>query len=175
MITAISEYAYEHFRLSHMLADMRFAPGTPEPGDRLPQLDVQTTQGERITLDDLDRPHLFVFGSNTCPMAASAGDVLIELHREWGEKVRLVLVQVREAHSGERIPQPRTMEEKVAHARRLGDALGIPFAVAVDDLDGSLHASLDPKPNAAYLVGVDGTILFRTRGASDERALLVPI
>ena len=171
MTSAPPEYAYEHFRLSHMLADMRFTPGTPAPGDRLPQLDLRTAVGERITFADLDRPHLFVFGSNTCPMTASAGDVLLDLHREWGEQVRFVLVQVREAHPGERIPQPRAIEEKVAHARRLGEMLGVPFTVAVDDLDGSFHASLDAKPNAAYLVDAQGTIVFRALWSRDGDGL----
>lgn len=169
--TTASEYRYEHFRLSHMLADMRFAPDTPAAGDRLPQLDLQTLEGERITVEDLDRPHLFVFGSNTCPMTASARDVLGALQREFGEQVRFVLVQVREAHPGEHIPQPRSFEEKVAHAHRLRDSLGVTFTVAVDDLDGSFHASLDPKPNAAYLVDSQGRILFRSIWSTDEGAL----
>ena len=164
-------YRYERFRLSHMLADMRFDPDTPATGDHLPQLDLQTLDGERITFEDLDRPHLFVFGSNTCPMTASAGDVLGDLHREFGDKIRFVLVQVREAHPGEYIPQPSSFEEKEAHARRLRDALGVVFTVAVDDLDGSFHLSLDPKPNAAYLVDTQGMILFRSMWSSDEKGL----
>lgn len=169
--TTATGYRYEHFRLSHMLADMRFGPETPAPGDRLPQLDLHTLDDERITFDDLDRPHLFVFGSNTCPMTASAGDVLGDLHSEFGEQIRFVLVQVREAHPGEHIPQPDSFEEKQAHARRLRDSLGVTFTVAVDDLDGSFHASLDPKPNAAYLVDTQGTILFRSMWSTDKKGL----
>jgi hypothetical protein len=166
-----SEYRYERFRLSHMLADLRFDPDTPAAGERLPQLDLETLAGGRITFEDLDRPHLFVFGSNTCPMTASSGEVLAALHREFGEQVRFVLVQVREAHPGERIPQPRSFEEKVAHARTLRDRLGVPFTVAVDDLEGSFHASLEPKPNAAYLVDPHGTIVFRSMWARDDEGL----
>jgi hypothetical protein len=162
-----SDYRYDHFELRHMLADMRFAPGTPGPGDVLPHLDLETLEGERITRDDLDRPHLFVFGSNTCPMTRSAGGVLGELHREFGDAVRFVLVQVREAHPGEHLPQPSSFEAKKRHAARLRGSLGLDVTVAVDDLDGSFHRSLDPKPNAAYLVSTDGTILFRSVWSSD--------
>jgi hypothetical protein len=169
--TSGSTYRYDHFRLSHMMADVRFDPDTPTTGDRLPQLDLDTLDGERITFGDLDRPHLFVFGSNTCPMTASAGGVLAELHREFGDDIRFVLVQVREAHPGEHIPQPSSVEEKRAHARRLRDTLGVNFAVAVDDLDGSFHSSLDPKPNAAYLVDTQARILFRSMWSSDEQGL----
>ena len=169
--TSGSTYRYDRFRLSHMLADMRFDPDTPTTGDRLPQLDLDTLDGQHITFEDLDRPHLFVFGSNTCPMTASARDVLGDLHREFGDRVRFVLVQVREAHPGEHIPQPSSVEEKRAHARRLRDTLGVSFTVAVDDLDGSFHSSLDPKPNAAYLVDRQGRILFRSMWSSDEPGL----
>ena len=164
-------YRYDHFRLSHMLADMRFDPDTPTTGDRLPHLDLPTLDGERLTFASLNRPHLFVFGSNTCPMTASARDVLGRLHREFGARVRFVLIQVREAHPGESIPQPDSMEKKRAHARRLRQTLGVEFAVAVDDLEGSFHSSLDPKPNAAYLVDTQAKILFRSMWSSDEQRL----
>jgi hypothetical protein len=38
--------------------------------------------------------------------------------------------------------------------------------VAVDDVDGTLHPRLDPKPDAAYLIGTDGTVLFRSLWAN---------
>ena len=169
--TDTAGYRYDTFRLSHMLADMRFATDTPGPGDLLPQLDLQTLDGDRLTLETVDRPHLFVFGSNTCPMTASSPEVLNALHRDFGEQVRFVLVQVREAHPGEHIPQPATLEEKAQHAHCLRKALGVAFTVAVDDLEGSFHASLDPKPNAAYLVDRDGRIRYRSLWATDEDRL----
>lgn len=170
-VTTDPDYRYDHFELRHMLADMRFAPDSPGPGDAVPHLDLETLDGGRITRDSLDRPHLFVFGSNTCPMTASAGGALERLHQRFGDAVRFVLVQVREAHPGEDVPQPTTFEEKAGHAARLRDSLGVTFTVAVDDLDGSFHSSLDPKPNAAYLVDTDGTIVFRSMWSSDEAGL----
>jgi hypothetical protein len=169
--TTRSAYRYEHFELRHMLADVRFAPDSPKAGERLRHLDLQTVDGEDLGLGDLDRPHLFVFGSNTCPMTASAGEPLERLHERFGHAVGFVLVQVREAHPGEHVPQPSTLDEKRAHARRLRDSLGVSFTVAVDDLAGSFHTSLDPKPNAAYLVDSDGVIVFRSLWASDENGL----
>jgi hypothetical protein len=43
--------------------------------------------------------------------------------------------------------------------------------VAVDDVDGTLHRALGPKPNSAYLIRPDGTILFRSHWASDTAGL----
>jgi hypothetical protein len=37
--------------------------------------------------------------------------------------------------------------------------------------DFDLHRQLDPKPHAAYLVGTDGTVRWRTLWANDEPAL----
>ena len=169
-ITA-SNYRYANFRLQHMLADLRFDPESPGPGDRLVHLDLETVDGEHIGLGELDRPHLFVFGSMTCPMTASAGAPLGRLHRRFGDAIRIVLVNVREAHPGELLPQPSTVEDKLANARRLQRSVDADITIAVDDLDGTFHTSLDPKPNAAYLVAADGTILFRSLWASDEDGL----
>jgi hypothetical protein len=85
-----------------------------------------------------------VFGSNTCPMTASARDVLRRLHREFGEQVRFVLVQVSEAHPRGAHRSAPSIEEKRPHARRLRVTLGVEFAAGVDDLEGSFHASLGP-------------------------------
>jgi hypothetical protein len=148
--TARADYRCEHFQLRHMLADLRFDQDGPGPGDRLPELRLLTIDGETIELDALDRPHLFVFGSNTCPMTAAAAAPLDRLRARFGDEVRFVLVQVREAHPGEHLGQADSFEQKVAQARRLRAALGVDLTVAVDELDGRFHTSLDPKPNAAY-------------------------
>ena len=69
------------------------------------------------------------------------------------------------------MPQPRTFEQKLEHARRLKQQFDIPWTVASDDIDGTLHRALDTKPNAAYLMGVDGRLVFRSLWAGDDQAL----
>ena len=51
------------------------------------------------------------------------------------------------------------------------DLQRIPYEVAVDDIDGTLHRALSPKPNSAYLLGKDGKILFRAHWANDTSGL----
>ena len=53
----------------------------------------------------------------------------------------------------------------------LRDFHGHQFEVAVDDVDGTFHQTLSPKPNSAYILGKDGTILFRAHWASDKNGL----
>jgi len=59
----------------------------------------------------------------------------------------------------------------MTHAQRLRDLYSFEFEVAVDDLDGTLHRALSPKPNSAYVLGADATILFRAHWANDTKAL----
>jgi hypothetical protein len=81
------------------------------------------------------------------------------------------MVNVREAHPGKTFPQPTTLTTKIAHAERLRDLHGFEFEVAVDDVEGTLHRAMSPKPNSAYLLAKDGTILFRAQWANDTNAL----
>ncbi|MGE0446554.1 MAG: TlpA family protein disulfide reductase [Vicinamibacterales bacterium] len=156
-----------------VLADMRFRGDDPAPGAQVPPFDLVQTDGSRLRAADLASvgPVLLVFGSSTCPVTDNAAPGLKELHRRFGSRVRIVLVNVREAHPGAACPQPLSMEEKICHAQTLRELHGLSFSVAVDDIDGTLHRALSPKPNSAYLLGTDGTILFRAHWANDTAAL----
>lgn len=104
-------------------------------------------------------------------MTASAGPALKQLYLEYGDRVAFVTLYVREAHPGERYPQPDSFEEKLHHARAYQQRDGIPWPVAVDDIEGNLHRTLDPKPNAAYVMDRDGNVAFRALWSNDETAL----
>ena len=99
-----------------------------------------------------------MFGSVTCPMTASAMPLLLQLHTEFGSDVAFIMLNVREAHPGEHFRQPRTIEEKLEHARALKQFYDIPWTVAADNINGDLHRALDPKPNSAFLVNSDGSL-----------------
>jgi hypothetical protein len=104
-------------------------------------------------------------------MTASAGPALKRLHADVGDRIAFVTVYVREAHPGAHYPQPRTLEQKVAHARAYKQRDAIPWIVAVDDIAGSFHRALDPKPNNAYFVDENGYIVFRLLWSNDEAGL----
>ncbi len=152
---------------------MYFAKDDPGPGDRVPNFDLPTLGGGRFRSADLGEtgPALLIFGSYTCPVTDNSAPGLNELHARFGDQVRFVMANVREAHPGEAVPQPKTLEEKTAHAEQLRDLHSFKFEVAVDDIDGTFHRALSPKPNSAYVLGKDGTILFRAQWANDTKAL----
>jgi thiol-disulfide isomerase/thioredoxin len=153
---------------------MSFGKEDPGPGDRIPDFDLPALDGGRFRSTDLTEtgPALLVFGSYTCPVTESAAPGLNQLHARFGGQVRFVMVNAREAHPGENIPQPQSTDQKTANAEQLRDVHGFDFEVAVDDIDGTLHRALSPKPNSAYIVDRDGTILFRAQWANDTSALL---
>ena len=168
-----SAYRYQRFTTGLLLDDLRFGKEALAPGGRLPESDVVTTEGERFKITDFikEKPLLLVFGSMTCPMTQSSKPTLKRLYSDYGDKVAFVMLNVREAHPGETWPQPETPEEKLEHARALKASDAMPWTVAADDIDGSLHRALDTKPNAAYLIDRDGTVVFRSLWARDEGAL----
>ncbi len=166
-------YRYDRFTTGLLLRDMRFRKGAAAPGDIVPAFNVVTTDGEELTNQDVfgNRPVLLLFGSITCPMTASAMPFLTQLHSEYGDRVDFIMLNVREAHPGEHFRQPVTVAEKLDHARALKQLYGISWTVATDNIEGSLHRALDPKPNSAFLINIDGIIVFRSLWASDQKAM----
>lgn len=114
---------------------------------------------------------LLVFGSVTFPITESAGEELRELHAQYGDRIRFVMVNVREAHPGGRTGQPRTSENKLRNAIALKAHHGFRFEVAVDDIDGTLHRAFGTRPSSAYLIDPTGTILFRAHWSNASDAL----
>jgi hypothetical protein len=167
-----SKYRFDDLTTLMILDDLHFRRDDPGPGEKLPDFDLPTTQGGRFRSADLgSRPVFMIFGSRTCPITESSGPHLMDLHESYGSGIRFVMVNTREAHPGEIITQPRSADEKFEHAVALQDHHGFAFEVAVDDIDGTLHRTLGPKPNSAYLVDREGTILYRAHWANDHQSL----
>ncbi|AEF40655.1 TlpA family protein disulfide reductase [Hoyosella subflava] len=147
-----------------IMRDLRIPSNDLGAGDAIPDVDLPTTEGGRFTTDSIaadGRPILLVFGSLTCPVTESAGRGLLDLHRRYGDVIRFVVVNVREAHPGADIPQPRVIGEKMHNARNLKGHHGFAFEVAVDDIHGSVHRAFGARPSSAYIIDPSGIIVFR--------------
>lgn len=162
-------YRYQHFSREVMLDATTF----PSHVGTLAQSPLVSTEEQVVFVRDLLRsgPLLIVCASITCPMASAAVAPLRRLYRQHCRRVRFVTLYTREAHPGEHYPQPDTMQQKLKHARAYKERDRIPWLVAVDDLDGTFHRDLDPKPNAAYFVSAKGRIVFRVLWANDVAGL----
>jgi peroxiredoxin len=171
---APADYRFDHPTMSAVLRDMYIPKGDPGPGDQVEPFDLPTTDGGRVSTADLEedgRPVLLVFGSQTCPVTESAADGLKALHSAYGAEVRFVMVNVREAHPGLSIRQPHSALDKLRNARDLKRRHQLPFEVAIDDLDGTLHRALGPRPNSAFLIEPSGRITFRAHWANQTGAI----
>jgi hypothetical protein len=165
-------YRYDRFSPKLLFRDLRFRNDALAPGDSLPAYELPTLDGGSIQIGGhRDQPLLLVTGSITCPMTDSAMPVIDALYEEFGDRVEFVLLNVREAHPGAHFPQPTTDEQKLGHARSLGERHDVAFTVAVDALDGELHQRLDAKPNAAFLLDATGEVVFRAHWARDDRLI----
>ena len=172
-ISATEGYRYKHFTTSLLFRDLHFHKDAAAPGDAFPEFELVTTDGSNLFNENVfgKKPVIFIFGSMTCPMTASAAPSVQELYDEFGDRVEFIMLYVREAHPGEYFAQSETIEEKLEYARALKEFYDIQWTVAADNIDGDLHRRLDPKPNSAFLADKDGSILFRSLWASDYCAL----
>ena len=73
-----------------------------------------------------------------------------------------MFVYTREAHPGESAPAHRTMDDKMAMARRFVERWGVERRMLVDALDGPLHRAYGTLPNMSYLVRRGGRLAFKS-------------
>lgn len=153
------EYNYRHFAPDEY--DFSDFDGLAA-GAQFQDADVYTLDGEKVRLSDfLDKPLVLEMGSMTCPMyAQSAGPM--QNHADRFPGLNFVVLYVREAHPGERIPAHRTAEEKIAAAKKTSKAHGEYRTVLVDQVSGEAHKAYGSMPNSIYIIDTDGTILFRS-------------
>jgi hypothetical protein len=167
-------YRYDHPRIyPDILNDMIVRKTDLGPGDHVFLPDLPLVGGGRLFWPDpMDkRPLLLVFGSLSCPVTESAAPGLVQLYRDFGNTLHFVLVNVREAHPGARVPQPKTASTKLAHAAELKARHHIPFEVAADDIDGTTHRKFGGRPNSAFVISPAGLILFRAQWANETAAI----
>ena len=172
-MTASNAYLYDHVTRDVLMSDMSFSEDAPRPGERMPQFDLPLADGGRIDARDFHgrKPLLLATGSLSCPMTASSNPILKEMYREFGQDVDFVMLMVREAHPGEYLEQPRSLEERRRHALALRDRDDLPFPLAIDDMDGSVHRAFDCKPNAVWVTDAGGTIIYRALWVGDDAGL----
>lgn len=172
-MTSPNEYNYDHVTTKVLMEDMSFSDDAPRPGDRLPHFDLSLIDGGSIdTSATKGKPMLLMTGSYSCPMTASSNPTLKEMYEEFGQDIDFVMLLVREAHPGEYVEQPRTYDQKQALARAMKARDQLPFPIAIDDVEGSMHQALDKKPNAVWLTDREGTIIYRGLWAGDDTGLL---
>jgi alkyl hydroperoxide reductase subunit AhpC len=158
-------YNYETFRRNLLIKDLTFTKflGAPKPGDKAPDFQGRSIDGDKIRLSDYqgEKNVVLTFGSVTCPFTAASIRGLNDLYDDYQDEVEFLFVYVREAHPGEEIGPHEAMTDKVRAAERLRDEEDVEMPIIVDDLNGRIHKKYGKAPNPTYLIDRSGRIAFR--------------
>lgn len=151
-------YNYTRFR-SHEY-DLASFPG-PKLGELAPDFDAIDMAGKPVKLSDY-RGKIVVLetGSITCPQYVRRISPMKKLAGLYPDMTFLMLY-VREAHPGDRIPEHSSMEEKIALARQLQQSEDEQRIILIDDLQGSAHINYGSLPNVFYILDEQGKVLYR--------------
>jgi peroxiredoxin len=172
-------YNYDTFTKDLLIKDTlktKFHKG-PGPGDRAPEFEGRTLDGDKIRLKDFtgSKNVVVTFGSATSPFTAASIAGMNELYHEYaGDDVEFFLVYVREAHPGEKLGHHQSFEEKKQAARQFREEEGMGIPIIVDELNGKIHRKYGGLPNPTYLIDKSGRVAFRalwTRPSVIEDAL----
>ena len=93
---------------------------------------------------------------------------LAELYREHNEKVKFLMVYIREAHPvdgwkmGEHgIKDPQTIEDRRSLAKECAIAMQHGIKTYVDEMDDPVMTAYAAHPERLYLINIDGKVVFR--------------
>ena len=96
------------------------------------------------------------------------------MHLKYSAKAQFLLVYIREAHAngdwqstrnereGVNLPQAQGLAEKQDHAVMCTRSLHLPFEALLDGLDNKVEAAFAGWPSRAFVIGVDGRVLYST-------------
>jgi alkyl hydroperoxide reductase subunit AhpC len=163
-----SKYNYEIFQRNRLLRDLAGSQfgGAPRAGDRAPDFEARTLDGDKIKLKDFRgrKNVVLTFGSATCPQTAGSLPGMNNLYEERDPNVEFFFIYTREAHPGERLSAHRSDEDKRRAAELLRETEGIDIPIVVDELNGSIHRKYGTLPNPTFVVDKSGRIAFRSLG-----------
>lgn len=159
-------YNYDHFSKDVLLKDVaksKMGDG-PEPGERAPDFEGRTLEGDKVELSDFrgEKNVVLTFGSATCPFTAASIEGMNGLRDDYrGDDVEFLFVYVREAHPGDRLPRHEEIEDKREAAEFFRDEEDVEMPIIVDDLKGAIHRKYGSLPNPTFVVDKSGRIAFR--------------
>lgn len=157
--------------------------GGPRAGEKAPDFRLETLDGRTADLQaSLNKgPVVLEFGSYTCPIFREKHPVMERLREKYGNRVSFFTVYTLEAHpKGDVCPytgrewvtepneqmkilyrQPQQVSERKQIAKDAQSALGMRTTLVLDDMTNSTWEAYGGAPNAAYLIGADGTVTLR--------------
>ena len=141
----------------------------PKIGTIAPDFAATMLDKKMIKLSDL-RGKIVVLeaGSSTCPATIGTTNDMQKLVLKYPD-IAFLLLYVREAHPGERVPAYTSFNEKLSCAQRFYEEEHDNRIIVVDDLDGSTHKRYGLFPNFIYVINPQGYVAWRTPWNVPER------
>jgi peroxiredoxin len=152
-------YNYPRFKMSNY--ELGYFPG-PKAGEKA-NYDYKLTDldGNEVKLSDYEGKWLVIeSGSLTCPMYVKNVKPFVKV-REKHPDVEWLVVYVREAHPGEKAGQAKTIDEKIAYAKRNRDEYKEDRRIVVDSVEGQWHHDWGLLPNTVYVINPEGKVIYR--------------
>ncbi len=146
----------------------------PTVGEKAPNFEATTLSGDKVQLSDyFGKTIVLEVGSITCPMYIGKIRKMNRLARHYPD-VQFLLLYVREAHPGSKIPAHQSRQDKLYQARRLQGEEAEDRTMLVDSLDGTAHEIYGGLPNMIYVIDPHGVIVSRSawNNPSAVRAVL---
>lgn len=161
-----SSYNYPHFNFgSYNLENFE----GPKVGERAPDFQATGLNGKPVHLDDFQgKIRVLESGSITCPATIGTTKTMQELVGKYKD-ITFLLLYVREAHPGEKIPPHSSFENKLNCAQRFQKEEHDNRLILVDDIEGTVHKQYGLFPNFAYVIDKEGYVAFRTPWNVTER------
>ncbi len=139
-----------------------------QPGDLFPgEFTIHDLNGNPFPVAGLwrDKPLVLELGSLSCPIFHGNGPSMEDIYAKYDQgtakHARVGLLYVREAHPGWFVGRHENFSDKLNNAQAL-QGKGLTRPIWVDSLDGGLHDSVGPRPNAVYIVDTDGTLVYQS-------------
>lgn len=159
-------YNYPHFGLKEYNLEQF---NGPRVGEKAPDFQATGLNGKPVHLSDFQgKIRVLESGSITCPATIGTTKTMQELVGKYKD-ITFLLLYVREAHPGEKIPPHSSFENKLKYAQRFQEEEHDNRLILVDDIEGTVHKQYGLFPNFTYIIDKEGNVAFRTPWNVPER------
>ena len=161
----VDRYSGEPILTSRMAREIVFsrmenAPLVGEPAIDLELFSLAKNQNQKLSDYWKDRPLVLTVGSLSAVELSASLDDLLDLYRDYGEDYQFVHVYIRESEGIRVGGDPRSLEDRVALARRWKAEKKIPYPVLVDSLEDHFAVAYSAWPSRLVVIGGDGEVRY---------------
>lgn len=157
-----SDYNYKRFDVRHY--DHSSLPG-PWAGQPAVDVTLFSLDGDAVQLSDFKGKRIVLeTGSLSCPAYRQHIEPMTRIAaNHGGTDTVFLVVYVREAHPGHRLPHFTTLAEKIDRAGRVTEREPRESRVLlVDDVAGSFHRTYGSMPNMVYVIDASFRVAYRS-------------